>query len=497
MNGSRSNTATAPLASPVVYRQRALSALNDFGRPSNKFSITILAFYIFLLVSRVLDLSPIWWLHLPLILLIVLFLAMLTRGDIRSAFSSKITHAFGLFTLWVVVCFPFSYWRSGSIGSVQTSVESFVVLLIVVSLVRTTDDWRKLAGGLAYASVTAAVYSFFFARDAEGRLALVGGTLADPNEFALTMIVSLPFLWLKASSVGTFKKLAYLLASVPVFVAVSRAGSRAGMLATAVLVTATFFFSNAARKLLIIGVAIIGIVAGAFFLPDYIKARYLTLFQPASAQQLDAESARQLSSDVASSEGRQMLLRQSIRMTFEHPLFGVGPGVFSFAAWDERKATTGVGGIAFVTHNTYTQISSETGFPGFLFFVASLFLCMKYTFSDYRAMRHRDPETAKLSRYFFLAMCPLLVSIFFLSMGYTHFLALFISMAAALHVAVRNRMANPARQTSVGAPAAAVAVPAKPSGPLPKSPPPRRIPSYLRSRGLRKETYSENSQTRR
>ncbi len=76
-----------------------------------------------------------------------------------------------------------------------------------------------------------------------------------------------------------------------------------------------------------------------------------------------------------------MLLRQSIQMTFEHPIFGVGPGVFAAASWDERKRA-GIGaGNAQVTHNTYTQISSETGIPGFFFFIATVFLSFKYTLS--------------------------------------------------------------------------------------------------------------------
>jgi O-antigen ligase len=72
-----------------------------------------------------------------------------------------------------------------------------------------------------------------------------------------------------------------------------------------------------------------------------------------------------------SAAGRRQLLLDSIRLTFQHPLFGVGPGQFAQFRWSEgHMAGVRVGWI--VTHNAYTQISSENGFPGAIFFIAIL-----------------------------------------------------------------------------------------------------------------------------
>ena len=62
-----------------------------------------------------------------------------------------------------------------------------------------------------------------------------------------------------------------------------------------------------------------------------------------------------------------MLLWQAIRMSMEHPIVGVGPGVFGDFAWDERKANLGVGGGLLVSHNTYTQFSAKRGYRGSVF----------------------------------------------------------------------------------------------------------------------------------
>ena len=471
----RNNSIKTSFPAPA-FAGRVTAVPADVSGQRGKFGILLLAFYVFLLVSRVLDLSPIWWLRVPLILLILLVVLTVARGEIGHAFSSPTTKVFGLFTIWVVVCFPFSYWRAGSIDSVHNAVESFVIFVIIVQMVRTWDDWQKIAGGYAFAAFIASLYGFHFARYEGGRLSLVGGTFADPNDFALTLLVGLPFLWLKASLASDVKKIFYWIATLPVFMTVARTGSRAGMLAAASITVVSFLFAKPGQKVLIAVCAVVGLAAGAVFLPPYLKARYLTVLSPDSTTPLDAGNQSQLGADMASSNERQLLLKQSIHMTFEHPLFGVGPGVFSFAAWDERKATEGAGGLALVSHNTYTQISSETGLPGFFLFIGTVFLCVKYTLSDYRSLKEKDPESAKFARYLLVSMSGLFPGIFFLSVGYTHFLALFIAMSASLHIVMNTKTVEAPRASSFSPVAGTTAR---------KTPPLRkRVPSYLRSRGL-------------
>lgn len=151
-----------------------------------------------------------------------------------------------------------------------------------------------------------------------------------------------------------------------------------------------------------------------------------------------------------------MLLIQSIQMTFEHPLFGVGPGVFASASWDERKKSVGAGGGLLVSHNTYTQISSETGIPGFILFVGTLLLCLKYAMSDFRAARAVDSDLAKSGFYMFSALSALSIGIFFLSVGYTHTLAVMFALAAALHRIVKETLAKDPVQSVEASPAPAL-----------------------------------------
>ena len=145
-----------------------------------------------------------------------------------------------------------------------------------------------------------------------------------------------------------------------------------------------------------------------------------------------------------------MLLWQAIRMTGQHPLLGVGPGVFGDVAWDERKADVGVGGGLLVTHNTYTQFSSELGIPGFLFFVVTLLLGIACALSDYRRNRERNPPVAQGSLYMFVCLIGLMAGIFFLSVGYGMLPAILFGLAASLHMAAESETAKIEIQTTAG-----------------------------------------------
>ena len=434
---------TRPLpSSPTVS-----SASVPTAESSTRLGVKLLAIYVYLVTGRALDVSPIWFLHIPMIMLVVLIVMTLAGGNIKHAMSSSISKYFLGFTIWVVVCYPFSYWRGGSFPYVQWQIQSFVTFVIMVQMIRSVNDWQKIGGAYAYATLTAALLSFYIGVNVQGRVALPGGTLGDPNEFAITMMAGLPFWWFKASRASGFKKIAFLLATIPLYVAFARAGSRSGLIALVVLSVIAFVFAKGNQKVMILVGAMIAIAASSVLLPDYLKARYMTFFSHDAAY--DKATNGRLGSDIASSENRKALLIQSLQMTLHHPIFGVGPGDFSYVSWDQRKATTGAGGESLVSHNTYTQISSETGLPGFFFFAATLFLSFRYAYRTYRETAEADPGLFACARYLIYASGALFAGIFFLSVGYTHILATFFALAAAIRLVHDGTAASATGPTKV------------------------------------------------
>ena len=477
MNSAKLTDGSADRASYGAQTMPNTALTHASPHPTSSFSVRLVCVYVFLIVSRVLDVSPIWWLHVPMMLLLLLIILTCFRGEFSITFRSKISRYFAWFTVWVLACFPLSQWRAASSGPVIAQLQAFAIFLIVGQTIKTRADWRRFAGTYAYAILAAGLLGFYLTRSVEnGRLALVNGSLADPNEFALTLVVGLPFWWYKASVTTGVRKIFYLLCTVPIFVTFARTGSRSGLFAFAALLLVTFLLGQGARKMLIAVGAAVLVVAAAFLLPEYLKVRYFTIFSPPEGAQLDTRGQAHLQADISSSEGRKMLLIQSIRMTFEHPVFGVGPGVFSYAGWDERNKSGTSAGIAQVTHNTYTQISSETGIPGFILFAITLFLAVKFTWAEYRAAA--DPELAKKARYLFETFVALSIGIFFLSVGYTYTVAVMFALAVSLrNIAEAARAGSEAGSTS-----GLLARSQAPALPLPTRS--RRLrPMFLGSRG--------------
>ena len=286
--------------------------------------------------------------------------------------------------------------------------------------------------------LAAALLSMIFGQSVDGRVAVMAGSLADPNEFALRLVLGLPFWWYLISQSGAVGKIVCFILTLPIFVSFARAGSRSALLALVALFAMMFLFVNLKQKALMCAVAVIVVVAAVAFLPNYLKVRFTTLFMRHDAAHLTIEERTRLGGDIGSSEAREMLLWQAIRMTGQHPLLGVGPGVFGDVAWDERKADVGVGGGLLVTHNTYTQFSSELGIPGFLFFVVTLLLGIACALSDYRRNRERNPPVAQGSLYMFVCLIGLMAGIFFLSVGYGMLPAILFGLAASLHMAAES-----------------------------------------------------------
>lgn len=435
-------------------------------------AIKLLAFYVFLVTGRALDVSRIWYLHIPLMMFILLIIMTVAGGNLKRAMSLNVSKYFLAFTVWVVVCFPFSYWRAGSLPYVQWQLQSFAIFLIIVQTIRSVSDWQKIAGAYAYATLTAALLSFYIGVNVQGRVALPGGTLGDPNEFALTMVAGLPFWWFKASRSSGFKKIAFLLATIPLYGAFARAGSRSGLIALMVLLLIAFVFAKGNQKVMILAGATIALAASSVLLPDYLKARYLTFFSHEG--EYDKATSRRLGADVASSEERKALLLQSLEMTLHHPILGVGPGDFSYVSWDERKAATGRGGESLVSHNTYTQISSETGLPGFFFFAATLVLSFRYTYRTYRESEETDPELFRCAQYLIYSSGALFAGIFFLSVGYTHILATFFALAAAIRLVHQEATAVASGARAGGQPVPPLPVTRRPGVHLGSPVPPQR-----------------------
>jgi O-antigen ligase len=188
------------------------------------------------------------------------------------------------------------------------------------------------------------------------------------------------------------------------------------------------------QKILLLVIATVLLPSGYVLLPEYIKLRYLTLFTN-DVQTSDLRLREQVEGgDMGSTESRLALLQASLRMTFEHPLFGVGPGDFPTENFNEVQRKTGRK-IWLVSHNSYTQASSETGIPGFLMFVALLFLTLRNTQRVVRAAKSPSPPSPLLvecALYLNITTLTICAAAFFLSIAYEQMIFVLIGLSVVV-----------------------------------------------------------------
>ena len=210
-------------------------------------------------------------------------------------------------------------------------------------------------------------------------------------------------------------------------------GSRGGLVAFAA--TCAFILIRAPGRVRIGALA----AAAAMFLlilvvlPQSLLHRYATLF---TNETDDVEA-------VQSTATRTHLLKSSIQFTMQHPILGVGPGEFSDYEAAVAKSE-GKKGAWAVTHNAYTQVSSECGIPALLFFLAGIVMSFRTFGRVYRAARSR-PELRSMAMACFccqLSLVGFCTAIVFLSLAYTMYLPAMSGLAMVFSRSLDHELAR-------------------------------------------------------
>jgi O-antigen ligase len=182
-------------------------------------------------------------------------------------------------------------------------------------------------------------------------------------------------------------------------------------------------------------------VADSVFSGSGALDRYKTIFQSGDTVYYANKTEE---SAALSTLSRKELFMSSLRLTIQHPVLGVGPGMFPIAdakdAGEKKQAASW-----HQTHNTYTQISCENGLPALFFYSAALFFCFKVT----RVVRLGAAAHPELRPYGDMAFCLRLslvaftVTAIFASNAYSFYFPLLAGLCAALERSVGSGMKAP------------------------------------------------------
>jgi O-antigen ligase len=200
-----------------------------------------------------------------------------------------------------------------------------------------------------------------------------------------------------------------------------------------------FFLTSFSGKLKLVFAAFLVFALVVTTAPESVINRYKTLWEDNTDEDGNLDEA------TMSALGRKELLFESIRQTFVHPIFGLGAGNFP-VAYSKKLESEGIFHHGYrASHNSYTQISSETGIPGLVFFLTAMGWCFRHTIRLYRGA-NKSPgqkQIANLAISVFLSLLTFSVTAFFSSQGYRFYLPLLAGLTVALKNAVEQSRATP------------------------------------------------------
>jgi O-antigen ligase len=156
------------------------------------------------------------------------------------------------------------------------------------------------------------------------------------------------------------------------------------------------------------------------------------------------EETKEYMAATGSAEARFRLLKDSITITLNHPIFGVGPGNF-MVEQENLAVARGELGMWHVTHNSYTQVSSEMGIPGLVLYVAFLYQTFKVLNSIVRNRQggERWADLRALGSSLRGAIIVLATIAFFDSFAYLPDVPILAGLASALgYLAQKQRAAD-------------------------------------------------------
>src|SRR5579871_3365859 len=297
--------------------------------PRPAFYLTVIfVFVVFARFPEIMDMVTGSALHTARFLMVLALLATLLFGGVIRPVFSKVGLTLLAFTGWLCLCVPFSIWRGGSVGTLREFwIVSLFSFVIIATSVQGLDQCRKMMFSLAAAAIFIEIFALVIGRVQGGRLALLGGTLGNANYLALMLLIGAPFclLVIRTRPGMSALKLAAILMVLSVPVTVAGTGSRGGLVTLAFMFVLYFLPLPPSQKVVTALAALILTVVAVALSTRSALDRYRTIFT--SSDQVHLTDSEQSAIDSAGL--RKALLYSSLQLTMEHPLLGVGPGMFA------------------------------------------------------------------------------------------------------------------------------------------------------------------------
>ena len=229
--------------------------------------------------------------------------------------------------------------------------------LVTVTLPRSLEGIRSITRRMAYLFVIVTVVNVWQGRAVTGEDFMFhgwggrsSGTFEDPNEWCTTVLMISPLLMgaLLEDKHWTARP---VLAAVTVLLPLTifQSLSRSGLVAFVVVAPGVVYLLRRYRMTLFTGGLAVAVILPFVVNIDTWIFRYETLVNPTIESDLGLRSINE----------REALFWTGIRIFQDHPILGVGHGMFRFHASDATS-----GGVWKVAHNSYLTVAAEQGLVG-------------------------------------------------------------------------------------------------------------------------------------
>lgn len=296
-------------------------------------------------------------------------------GQIKFRKSKELNLMVGL-TIWFILGVPFGFYRSNSLTFLVVDwVKVLMIFLVLTQTVTTTKRLRLLLWVIFLSGFIATGLSL--AMGGERIAAMQEGTQTRflgmsrgfffGNYLGVAASVILPYMAAVLIYTRSALKQLLLFACFASMMGMLVLTSSRGNLISIILalILTWFVVLKDSIKAKMIGVVFVGcLVVAIAFAPMAVWERVGVMWS-SSAESADSKSKAEAE---MSSMQRQELLMRSLLVTVQRPIFGLG--IDNFEGYS--GSVTGDSQQFQGTHNTFTQISAETGIPALIMFLVLL-----------------------------------------------------------------------------------------------------------------------------
>lgn len=227
---------------------------------------------------------------------------------------------------------------------------SFLLLFFVTIVV--TDSFVRFRRILMTAVASVPFAALYLLREWQAEPSQRPGWVLNPNDYGAATALCFPIaLCLVLERLPSWKRIFWLSSMVVMLAGLAVAASREGLLGLVVGLTIVLW--DARRRL-------------RKFIPMislFVVLGLVTVFSPLGQRAFHPNAG-----DTGSTEIRYGLWTAALGMIKDHPLLGVGIGMFKPMAANYTN-----GALRYVAHNTYLEIAAEMGIPALLVYLMILF----------------------------------------------------------------------------------------------------------------------------